>query len=76
MTYAKITWIDKHKPARKAYLKTETVAKIEAIGDYLNVAQHTPNLTSPRHKGVYNRKLIIILCLNALSHALDSGMVK
>lgn len=57
----------------KVYLKTETVAKIGVIGDFLSVTQyHTPYLFSTGHKGVYNRKLIIILCLNALSHALDN----
>lgn len=58
---------------RVVYLRTATVEKIDTLGDYINVNKlKTPNLHAPRWEGVYNRKLIIILCLNALSHALDN----
>lgn len=66
-----------HNESRVVYLKIATVEKIDALGDYLSVNKlKTPNLHSPRWEGVYNRKLIIILCLNALSEALKSGVVK
>jgi len=58
----------------KVYLKEATVTKIDALGDYLGITQyHTPYLFSTRHKGVYNRKLIILLAMNALNESLKDN---
>lgn len=72
LKYAEITWNDRKKPKPvKVYLRAETVEKIDSIGNYLDATKYnTPYLMSTGHKGVYNRKMIIILCMNALSESL------
>jgi hypothetical protein len=71
--YGEVVLMNQVKKQVKVYLKADTVEKIDAIGNFLGVtAYHTPYLFSTGHKGVYNRKLIIILAMNALSEHLKA----
>lgn len=75
--YALVTHTNFEQKKKAVYLQAGTLEQIDALGDFLGVTKRDlPQLNSPRHKSVYNRKLIIILCLNALSEALKSGVVK
>jgi len=72
--YAVVSMPTERKADRKEsfiYLKEATVDKIEAIGAYLETVQlYVPKLHSTRWKNRYNRKLIIVLCMNALAASL------
>ena len=75
--YAIVTHTNSDKKDKAVYVKADALEKIDAIGDYLAVTkQNLPQLHSPRNKRVYNRRLIILLAMNALAESLKPDVVK
>lgn len=71
--YTVVTTANPVKQQCYPYLKATTVTKIDLLGDFLEISPYyTPRLYSRRSGGVYNRKLIIILCMNALGKSLKA----
>lgn len=72
LVYSTATLGNALKESTYIYLKEDTVQRINALGDFLEVtAFYTPRLRSSRWD-TYNRKVIIILAMNALNEQLKA----